>query len=77
MGGRIRETHRPLYAEQPEEEGQARVPPACLVDDTVGAENVRCGVHLRSRGHRQEDDDNNYSGARRQLMGRKGERGVS
>lgn len=72
---RHRRTHRPLYAEQPEEEGQARVPSSRLVHDAGGAKDVRCRVHLRSRGHRQEHDDNYCIGAPRRFGG--GGHGVS
>ncbi len=49
--------YRPLYGKEAEEESNASVPPTGLINNASSSEYIVCGVHVRSGGLRQEDDN--------------------
>lgn len=49
--------YRPLYGKEAEEESNASVPPTGLIDNASSSEYIVCGVHVRSGGLRQENDN--------------------
>ena len=52
--------YRPLHTQQAKHKCKPVVPPACLIHDTVRAEDILRGVHLVARRRRQKHDDDNY-----------------
>jgi hypothetical protein len=55
-------TYRPLNGEETKEESKACVPPSSLVNNTIGTEDIASRVHLRTRGLRKQNDDDNCPG---------------